>query len=210
MAPRQRAATVANSGGTGITRIEVEILQREFYQRPTVDVARALLGARLVRVDHNVRLVGVIVEAEAYVGESDLACHARSGKTKRNAAMYGQPGYAYVYFTYGNHWMLNVVTECPGFPAAVLLRAIQPLEGEQVMDKRRHGGDTLGPGKLTQALGINGELNMADLCTRAAGLWIEPGEAIAEDDIISGPRVGLNTVPEPWKSIGWRFRVRRR
>jgi DNA-3-methyladenine glycosylase len=171
-------------------------------------VARNLLGARLVRVLDGQRLAGIIIEAEAYIGEEDLGCHAKSGKTKRNAVMYGSPGHAYVYFAYGNHWMLNAVTEREGFPAAVLLRAIQPVEGVEIMLQRRNGRDTLGPGKLAQALGIDGALNGADLCTRDAGLWIEAGEPVRDEEVITGPRVGLFTVHEPWKSIPWRFRIK--
>jgi DNA-3-methyladenine glycosylase len=186
----------------------VKILPREFYDRPTLVVAREILGAHLVRILDGVRLESIITEAEAYIGEEDLGCHAKSGKTKRNAVMYGPPGHAYVYFTYGNHWMLNAVTERKDFPAAVLLRAIEPIAGVEVMLKRRNGRDTCGPGKLTQALGISGSLNGADLCTHESDLWIQEGAPIADDDIISSPRVGLYTVPEPWKSRPWRFLVR--
>ncbi len=186
----------------------VKILPRKFYARPTLVVARELIGARLVRILDGVRLTGIIIESEAYIGEDDLACHAKAGKTRRNAVMFGTPGHAYVYFTYGNHWMLNVVTEPEGFPAAVLLRGIEPVEGEQVMHQRRNGGDTFGPGKLTQALGIDGFLNGVDYCNQDSGLWIERGSPFPDSDIITGPRVGLFTVPEPWKSIPWRFRVK--
>lgn len=185
----------------------VNILPRIFYARPTLTVARELIGARLVRILDGVRLAGLIVEAEAYIGEEDLGCHAKSGKTKRNAVMYGPPGFTYVYFTYGHHWMLNAVTEQEGFPAAVLLRAIEPVEGMEIMLQRRSGRDTLGPGKLAQALGIDGLLNGVDLCTQDYGLWIEAGIPVAENDIITGPRVGLYTVSEPWKSMPWRFRA---
>jgi DNA-3-methyladenine glycosylase len=185
-----------------------QILPRSFYDRSTLIVARELLGARLVRILDGIRLAGIIVEAEAYVGEADLGCHARAGRTQRNAVMYGPPGHAYVYFTYGMHWMLNAVTEREGFPAAVLLRAIQPVEGVETIARRRDGRDTLGPAKLTQALGVERALNGADLTSRSAGLWIEAGEPVAEENVITGPRVGLYTVPEPWKSLPWRFRVR--
>lgn len=185
----------------------MRILPQTFYARPTLTVARELLGARLVRILDGVRLAGFITETEAYVGEEDLGCHAKSGKTKRNAFMYGPAGHAYVYFTYGHHWMLNTVTEREEFPAAVLLRAIEPVEGVEIMLQRRNGRDTLGPGKLTQALGIDGSLNGADLCRQDSGLWIEAGIPVAESDIITGPRVGLYTVPEPWKSMPWRCRI---
>ncbi len=183
-------------------------LPHEFYTCPTLTIAPALLGMRLVRVLEGVRLSGIIIETEAYVGEADQGCHAKSGQTHRNAVMYGPPGHAYVYFTYGMHWMLNVVTEPEGFPAAVLIRAIQPVEGLQVISARRQGRDTFGPAKLTQALGIDGRLNGADLCDPASGLWIEAGASPAESGIVAGPRVGLYTVPEPWKSIPWRFRTK--
>jgi DNA-3-methyladenine glycosylase len=190
-----------------VCELVVKILPRKFYTEPTLTVARYLLGARLVRILDGVRLAGIITEAEAYIGEEDLGCHAKSGKTKRNSVMYGPPGYAYVYFTYGNHWMLNVVTERDGFPSAVLIRAIQPIEGIEIILRRRSGRDTLGPGKLAQALGIEGALNGADLCTQDTGLWIEAGTPVPEENVITGPRVGLFTTPEPWKSIPWRFRV---
>jgi DNA-3-methyladenine glycosylase len=186
------------------------ILPHSFYARPTLTVAHEILGKQLVRILDGERLAGIIIEAEAYIGEGDLGCHAKSGKTKRNAVMYGPPGFAYIYFTYGNHWMLNAVTEQEGFPAAVLLRGIEPVEGVEIMQQRREGRDTHGPGKLTQALGIDGLLNGADLSMRESGLWIEEETPISDDDIISGPRVGLYSVPEPWKSIPWRFQLRRR
>ncbi|OGO50170.1 MAG: hypothetical protein A2Z30_05185 [Chloroflexi bacterium RBG_16_64_43] len=183
-------------------------LPRAFFARDTHLVARSLLGARLVRIDRGRRLSGVIVEAEAYIGEADLGCHARSGRTARNAVMFGEPGHAYVYFTYGMHWMLNVVTEAEGRPAAVLLRAIWPMEGVAAM-RRRRGRQPLadGPGKLCQALGIDGRLNGLDLCRPGARLFFEKGKAFAEADIVRGPRVGLDSVPEPWKSLPWRYRV---
>ena len=179
----------------------------EFYYRPTLTIARALLGMRLVRLLEGVQLAGIITETEAYVGEEDLGCHARSGKTRRNAVMYGSPGFAYVYFTYGMHWMLNVVTEPEGLPAAVLIRAIQPVDGVDIIFARRSGRDTLGPAKLTQALGVDVALNGANLCDPLSGLWIEAGAPVADSLIITGPRVGLYTVPEPWKSIPWNFRI---
>jgi len=185
-----------------------EILPRKFYKCPTLTVARELIGTRLVRVLDGIKLVGLITETEAYIGEQDLACHARAGRTPRTQVMYGQPGHAYVYFTYGNHWMLNVVTEQEDFPAAVLIRAIQPIEGVQVMSARRNGRDTFGPGKLCQALGIAKGENGCDLTTADSGLWIEVGTSVPDKNVTIGSRVGLNTVPEPWLSKPWRFLVK--
>jgi DNA-3-methyladenine glycosylase len=185
-----------------------KILPTSFHDRPSLDVARDLLGARLVRLLDGERLVGVIVECEAYIGEDDQACHARHGKTARTAVMYGPPGHAYVYFTYGMHWMLNIVTERQGFPAAVLLRGIIPVEGVEIMSARRKGRDTLGPGKLTQALGIDGRQNGISLYNSSSGLWVEEGTPIPQRDIVRGPRVGLFTVPEPWKSLPWRLQAK--
>jgi DNA-3-methyladenine glycosylase len=125
-------------------------------------VARELLGMRLVRQLDGLRLSGLILETEAYIGETDLGCHAKAGRTRRNAVMYGPPGHAYVYFTYGMHWMLNAVTGPEGFPAAVLLRAIQPLEGTERISLRRQGRDCLGPARLTQALALDLAFNGAD------------------------------------------------
>jgi DNA-3-methyladenine glycosylase len=191
-----------------LSRWERGILPRDFYDHPTLTVARQLIGARLVRILNGKRLVGLIVETEAYVSEKDLACHAKAGLTPRTAVMYGKPGHAYVYFTYGNHWMLNVVTEREGFPAAALIRAIQPIEGVEVMSKRRGGRDTFGPGKLTQAMGIGKRENNADLTESASGLWIEAGVQVPNSLVTKSPRVGLNNTPEPWLSKPWRFMVK--
>ena len=184
-------------------------LPRSFYNRPTLTVARELLGAVLVRVENGVRIAGRITETEAYVGESDLACHAKAGITPRTRIMYGEPGKAYIYFNYGMHWMLNAVTEAEGFPAAVLIRAIQPLEGIEIIASRRENQPrakwTDGPGKLAQALNIDKSFNGVDLCSTESGLWIEAGERIADERVATSPRVGINSVPEPWKSKSWRF-----
>jgi DNA-3-methyladenine glycosylase len=183
-------------------------LPASFYNRPTLTVARELLGARLVRISDGVKLVGLITETEAYIGQDDLACHAKAGLTLRTAPMFGGPGHAFVYFTYGNHWMLNAVTEQEGFPAAVLIRAIQPIEGIEVMMERRNGRDTLGPGKLTQALGITKSENNANLTEADSSLRIEAGILVPEKSVTIGPRVGLNKTPEPWLSKPWRFLVK--
>jgi len=190
----------------------MNILEREFFEQPTVEVARGLLGMRLVRVENGIRLAGTISEAEAYRGEEDQACHAKAGLTRRTRVMYGPAGYAYVYFTYGNHWMLNFVTEREGFPAAVLIRAILPSEGLEVIAARREGQPpkhwTDGPGKLCRALAIDGRQNGLDLCTPQAEVFVELGESIPDSSVTFGPRVGLNSVPEPWKSMPWRFLYR--
>jgi len=183
-------------------------LPREFYNRSTLKVARELLGARLVQILNGQKLVGIITETEAYISEKDLACHAKAGRTPRTQIMYGPPGHAYVYFTYGNHWMLNVVTERENFPAAVLIRAIQPLEGIEIMSERRSGRDTFGPGKLTQAMGITKSENGVDLTAAASSLRIEAGITVPNSLVTKGPRVGLNSTPEPWLSKPWRFLVK--
>lgn len=188
------------------------MISREFYARDTSTVARELLGARLVRLEGGQRLAGLIVETEAYRGEEDQGCHARVGLTPRTRVMYGPAGHAYVYFTYGMHWMLNFVTEPEGFPAAVLIRAISPTEGLDVIASRRDGQPferwTDGPGKLCQALGIDGRQHGLDLCAPQAELFVEQGEPVPDSAVTTGPRVGLNNVPEPWKSIPWRYRVK--
>ena len=184
------------------------ILPRSFYNHPTLTIARELIGARLVRILDGVKLIGLITETEAYISGKDLACHAKAGRTPRTAVMFEEPGHAYVYFTYGNHWMLNVVTERVGFPAAVLIRAIQPVEGVELMMERRNGGDTFGPGKLCQAMGITKLENGVDLTEKSGGLWIESGMKVPNSLVTKGPRVGLNNTPEPWLSKPWRFLVK--
>src|SRR6476660_7584297 len=115
------------------------VLSRDFYERPTLDVARALIGKVLVHDSPAGTASGVIVEAEAYIGESDPACHAAPGPTTRNAPLYGPPGIAYVYLNYGIHYLVNAVTEADGWPAAVLIRALEPFDGEPLMRRRRAG-----------------------------------------------------------------------
>lgn len=185
-------------------------LDRLFFARYTLDVARDLLGARLVHLEENgTRVSGIIVETEAYRGEDDQGCHARAGRTKRTAVMYGQPGVAYVYFVYGMHWLLNFVTEQDGFPGAVLIRALIPQEGLDRMAERRGGQPQKhwadGPAKLCQALDIDGSFNGRDICQPGAELFVEEGIEIPEHRIETTSRVGLNSVPEPWKNIPWRY-----
>lgn len=192
-------------------------LQQGFYARSARVVARDLLGCKLVHRATGVRLAGMIVETEAYCDsdEADLACHgtANEGRpTPRTAVMFGPPGYAYVYFTYGMHWMFNVVTGEEGVANAVLVRALKPLEGTEVMLSRRQrpfAQLTDGPAKLTQAMGIDKTLDGANLCETDSVLWIEAGEDLRDAAIASGPRIGLGTTPEPWKSVPWRYWIKR-
>jgi DNA-3-methyladenine glycosylase len=185
-------------------------LGREFFARETLAVARDMLGQRLVRVLDGQRLSGCIVEVEAYVGESDEACHARCGRTERNAAMYGPPGHAYVYFVYGMHYCLNAVTEREGFPAAVLIRALEPLEGIGVMQERRGGragaGLAAGPARLCQALGIDRQSDGVDLCAADADLFVEQGAAVPDEKVVTGPRIGVRG-DETALNAPWRFHV---
>ena len=172
-------------------------------------VARELLGSVLCRRVDGLTLRGRIVESEAYVGEEDLACHARAGITRRTEPLYGPPGLAYVYLTYGMHHLLNAVTEREGKPAAVLIRALEPIEGVEWMEDAR--GITArhllasGPGRLCQAFGLDLAWNRADLCE--GKLWIEPGPAVEDRAVRTSPRIGCQNVPEPWASIPWRFYV---
>jgi DNA-3-methyladenine glycosylase len=188
-----------------------ERLSRDYFTQNTVQVARELLGTRLVRLEGYQRVGGLIVETEAYRGEEDQACHARAGRTNRTQVMYGQPGHAYVYFTYGKHWMLNIVTEAEGYPAAVLIRAILPVEGTSLIASRRNSQPqahwTDGPAKLCQALRIDGNQHGMDLCGPKSEILVESGIDVPDSDVAISPRVGLNTVPEPWKSMPWRFRL---
>jgi DNA-3-methyladenine glycosylase len=164
------------------------------------------------RNGHSRRIAGVITETEAYCGEKDLACHARVGRTPRTAVMYGPPGHAYVYFTYGNHWMLCLVTESEGQPEAILIRAVQPTEGLDLIARRRRGRPqsqwTDGPGKLTQAFAITGRHNGLDLVSPAAIMFVEQGQPVPDRLVQIGPRVGLGSMPEPWLSKPWRFLAR--
>lgn len=184
-------------------------LTREFYDRPTVDVTRELLGKRLVRVENGVRIAGIITEAEAYCGEEDLGCHAKAGLTPRTAPMYGPPGWTFVYFTYGMHWMLCFVTCAAGEPEAILVRAIIPTEGVEKIAERRGKQPrkvwTDGPGKLTQAMGIDKQDNNKDMMRSNADIFVEDALDIPDTYVTETPRIGLYSVPEPWKSIPWRF-----
>lgn len=169
-------------------------LTADFFARPTLVVARELLGSVLVHETAQGRTAGRIVEVEAYVGESDPGCHAASGRTPRNAPLYGPPGVAYVYLNYGVHCLVNAVTEEEGRPAAVLIRALEPLEGHALMRRRRGADETVadhdlcrGPGRLTKALGITLAANRHVLGD--APLAIEAGTVAA--DVAWTRRIGL-------------------
>jgi DNA-3-methyladenine glycosylase len=179
-------------------------LPREFYDRPTELVARELLGAILeCRTPQGVAS-GRIVETEAYIGEHDLACHATAGRTTRTEPLYGAPGMAYVYFIYGMYWCFNAVTRAEGQPSAVLVRALEPLEGIDLMRARRRllgRRDvelTNGPGKLCQALGIDGSHNRIAL--DESPLRILPGDNVPRDAVTVTPRIGIS------RSADWMLR----
>ncbi len=168
-------------------------------------MARELLGCRLVRVLDGERLSGEIVETEAYRGKRDPASHAYRGKTKRNEVMFGPAGHSYVYFTMGMHYCLNITTEPEGTPAAVLVRALVPLEGVEEMKRRRAVQEVsrlaTGPGNLTKALGVDMRLNNEDMTT-SSKLFVERGEAVNEVGV--SPRIGVSA----GRSFKWRFYVK--
>jgi DNA-3-methyladenine glycosylase len=159
-------------------------LPESFYARPALTVARELLGAHLVLEEGRQRRVGRIVETEAYIGEHDLACHAAKGLTPRTEVLFGPPGRAYVYLIYGMHHCFNVVTEAPGVAAAVLVRAVEPVEGLPP------GVRTDGPGRLCRAFGITLIHNRFDL--KSSPLYLRAGEAVPEARVARGPRIGVD------------------
>lgn len=195
-------------------------LNADFFRDSAVNLAPRLLGKLLIRRYQDQILGGIITETEAYLGEEDQGCHARAGKTERTSIMYGPPGRAYIYFTYGMHWMLNVVTGEEGFPAAVLIRAFYPLFGLMPMATLRptgyipgasnlQKGWTDGPAKLCQALGLNGQWNNTSLTNSSGDCWLAESRIIpTPEQIGNSSRIGLFTVPEPWKSIPWRWYIR--
>ena len=187
-------------------------LPREFYTRPNVlHVARDLLGKLLVVPTRNgKRVSGRIVEVEAYRGPEDRAAHSYGGRrTQRTEPMYSVGGTAYVFFVYGMYDQFNVVTNAADKPHAILIRAVEPVEGIELMRKRRAGQPdhnlTNGPGKLCIALGIDRSLDGADLL--GTKVWLEAAENIPRSRIIAGPRVGIDYAAE-WKDKPWRFWVR--
>lgn len=191
---------------------------RRFFRKPPVDLAAALLGRTLVRVtDDGRRLAGRIVETEAYLGEPDLAAHSVHGRrTERNASMYLDAGHAYVYFTYGMHFCLNIVADRPDVPTACLIRAIEPTEGLEIMGRHRAGKispDRLrpidlcsGPAKLCQALAIDRALDGEDM-TRSDRLFIERARPIAPERIARCARIGV-AYAGAWTDKPLRFVIR--
>lgn len=187
------------------------ILPVDFYRRPTLDVARELLGKVLVYKSAAGLTSGMIVEVEAYIGEDDPACHAAVGRTARNAPLYGPPGRAYVYLNYGLHDMVNAVTEAEGHPSAVLIRALEPLDGLPLMHQRRANapwrkGKTAvpvhelcrGPGNLTRAMGITLADNLRPL-TRGPLTIRDEGRAVAP--VVWDGRIGIRVGSErPWRA----------
>jgi DNA-3-methyladenine glycosylase len=170
----------------------------DFYARPTLEVARDLLGCRLYRGE----VVMEIVETEAYL-PGDSANHGYRGRTARNAPMWGPPGRAYVYLCYGIHHLLNLVTEAEGQPAAVLIRGARVLRAEELVRQRRGGRlDCIGPGKVSQALAVDRSLSGAAL---DGDLWVGPGSRPAR--VITGPRVGIDYALAEHRDAPWRFRV---
>src|SRR5687767_3410687 len=187
-------------------------LPREFYTRTNVlTVARNLLGKLLlVPAPDGQRVSGMIVETEAYRGPLDRASHAYGGRrTKRTETMYGLGGTVYIFFVYGMYNQFNVVTNVEDVPHAVLVRALQPIEGIELMRQRRHGQPdrnlTNGPGKLCIALGIDRRLDRADLLGNQ--VWLEDGKHMPSRKIASGPRIGIDYAEE-WVEKPWRFWVR--
>lgn len=169
------------------------VLPRSFYSRSTLEVAPQLLGKILSKREKGETLSGRIIEVEAYLGSRDPASHAFRGPTRRNQAMFGPPGHAYVYFTYGAHFCFNVVTEPKGVPGAVLIRAVEPLEGIHLMSQRRKQRPiqelASGPGKLTQAFGITLADNGRDLF--GPSLWIGERKKDPSPSWRAMPRVGI-------------------
>lgn len=179
------------------------VLPAKFYDRDTEIVAREMLGAILECATDEGTASGIIVETEAYIGEEDPACHAAAGRTRRTAPLYGAPGTSYVYFIYGVHWCFNAVTRAEGLPSAVLVRALQPLSGIELMRKRRGPriSDlhlTNGPGKLCAALGIDGGLNGRAL--QKGPLVVRAGPSVDAAEIATTTRIGIT------KAADWPLR----
>ncbi|MCS7023193.1 MAG: DNA-3-methyladenine glycosylase [Bryobacteraceae bacterium] len=183
-----------------------KVLDREFYERPTEQVARELLGKLLVHELEGERLAGRIVEVEAYLGEHDPAAHASAGRTRRTAVLYGPGGHAYVYLIYGMYECLNLVAEGAGSPGCVLIRALEPVAGIDQMRRRRQVQDlrqlASGPGKLTRAMGITRAHTGVDV-TR--GVLTVQTDGVEPEEIVTGPRIGVRKAAD-WPlrfSVAW-------
>ncbi|UCE52012.1 MAG: DNA-3-methyladenine glycosylase [Desulfobacterales bacterium] len=185
----------------------MRILSHDFYNRDTIQVAKDLLGKKLVRRFKDRNLSGMVVETEAYLGSTDSASHAYKGQTPRNSVMFGPAGRAYVYFVYGMHYMLNIVTQDEGTPCAILIRAIEPLEGLRQMQalRKKTGKDLVnGPAKLCQAMAIDKSLNGWDL-TCGKTLWIEDYKTIPEAHVCVGSRIGIDYAAPKDRKANLRF-----
>jgi DNA-3-methyladenine glycosylase len=186
-------------------------LPRAFYERDTEIVSREMLGTVLECETDDGIASGIIVETEAYLGEHDLACHAAAGRTARTEALYGPPGTSYVYFIYGMYWCFNAVTRAEGLPSAVLVRAVEPLDGIALMHKRRPRVKsdielTNGPGKLCTALGISGSLSGKSLQRKP--VLIREGERVPDELVEVTTRIGITRCadwPLRWIVRGNRF-----
>jgi DNA-3-methyladenine glycosylase len=193
-------------------------LQREFFEKPTIWVAKNLLGKYLVRKLGGKNLVAKIVETEAYIGPDDRASHAAFGKTKRCTSMYDKAGTAYVYFIYGMYWMLNIVTEERGKPCAVLIRALEPINTSEVSRRRNTTSEVeelrrlgSGPGLLCRWMKIDGSFNGEDL-VKSKRLWIESqcpqkNSVPSVIKIVAAKRIGVDYAG-PWKDKPWRFYIK--
>ena len=189
----------------------MSILRQEFFSRPTATVARELLGAKLVREFNGIELSGMITETEAYLGANDSASHASKGQTSRNSVMFGPAGVAYIYFVYGMHFMLNIVTEPEGNPCAVLIRAINPLAGLEQMEafRGKKGSDlSNGPAKLCQAMAIDRSLNGWDV-TKGRLLWLESHAKVVPESIKSGSRIGIGYAARKDREALLRFWIKK-
>jgi DNA-3-methyladenine glycosylase len=182
-------------------------LPRDFYTREPDEVARDLLGTRLVRVTPEGARIGRIVETEAYRGTCDPASHAYRGRTDRNFPMFGPPGHVYIYFIYGMHWMFNISAHTDATPGAILIRALEPQEGVELMVRSRRGQQgrhlTNGPAKLTQAMSIDASLNDLDLCT-SNSLYLTEGSLQEGEVIATGPRIRVSG-DDLARARPWRF-----
>lgn len=180
-------------------------LKREFYLQPTIKIAQNLLGKFLIRRLGKKIIVGKIIETEAYIGLKDKASHACRGRTCRTELMFGQAGHAYVYLIYGMYYCFNVVTERKDYPAAVLVRGVQPITEGATSMSRLHGEVINGPGKVSRFMKINKSLNGVDLCGNI--LWIEDrGYSVKKNEIGRGKRIGVDYAEE-YKNKLWRFRL---